>query len=83
MRLRICNWIKKPCCGVGGWLFRILRCSDFEKQPKERFSLVKVCDKSGLLAHEACPVSYEKSFIKGEEPKKYCTRHKRLKKYGG
>lgn len=82
MRFKICNWIKKPCCGIQGWVYRMLGCSKYEKQPMPEFITERVCDESGLLAHEGCPVAYNKSFIPDSAPTKYCRRHKRLKKYG-
>lgn len=82
MRRIICKWIKNPCCGWQGWLFRMLGCAEFEPQPKPVFLTVKVCDDSGLLAHEGCPVSYNRSFIPDSAPVEYCRRHKRLRKYG-
>jgi hypothetical protein len=61
----------------------VLGCSEFEPQPEPKFVTEKVCDKSGKLAHLGCPVAFPKSFVIGEEPKDYCKKHRRLKKYGG
>jgi len=82
MRKRICGWIKNPCCGWQGWLFRFLKCEEFQPQPPPQFITEKVCDETGLLAHLGCPIVYERSFLEGDEPRFECRRHKRLKKYG-
>lgn len=82
MRRVICSWIKNPCCGWQGWLYRVLGCSEFEPQPEPQLVTVTVCDSSDKLAHIACPIVYPKSFMIGKAPTEYCRKHKRLKKYG-
>ncbi|GAG62815.1 unnamed protein product [marine sediment metagenome] len=43
----------------------------------DKITKISVCKESGLLPTDSCPVILTVTFIKGTEPKSYCTIHQK------
>ena len=46
-----------------------------ERAPATEMVTVEVCADTGLLATDYCPETVARTFVKGTEPKRYCTKH--------
>jgi hypothetical protein len=60
------KWLCKKlssCCGLRGWLFRILGCAEFEKQP---FTTIEWCVKSDKAALSWCVDTYPRTLLDRE-----------------
>lgn len=82
--MRVRKWFckrvaKRRCCGLWLCLWHILKCSGVVAVEPE-FVTLKMCLKSGWVAHDKCP-SIERSFVEGTEPKGVCPLKHHMGKY--
>lgn len=76
MAINIRRWL----CSLtskGRWLYKICDCQRYEQTEPDIPALIDVlvCDSTGLLVNDYCPIKTLRTYIKGQEPNTVCTAH--------